>query len=90
MFDAPEGDGIDTVVLACTHFPLLEDELRTAFPRLTFVDGGPGIARRIAHVTREQPWPITPPDGLMVFTGETRAPSLTMLSRYGIGEIKSF
>jgi glutamate racemase len=90
MFDAPAGDRIDTVVLACTHFPLLEDELRTAFPRLTFVDGGPGIARRIAHLTGEQPWPITPPPGLMIFTGDTRAPSLTMLSRYGIGEIKSF
>ena len=24
MFDAPDGDRIDTVVLACTHFPLLE------------------------------------------------------------------
>ena len=32
MFDAPDGDRIDTVVLACTHFPLLADELRAAFP----------------------------------------------------------
>ena len=24
MFDAPGGDRIDTIVLACTHFPLLE------------------------------------------------------------------
>src|SRR5689334_3295253 len=30
MFDADER--IDTVVLACTHFPLLEDELRATFP----------------------------------------------------------
>ena len=90
MFDAPEGDRIDTVVLACTHFPLLEDELRSAFPGMTYVDGGPGIARRIAHLTREQPWPAAPSDGLMVFTGDTRAPSLSMLSRFGIAEIKSF
>src|SRR3954468_7803618 len=27
LFDAPGGDRIDTVVLACTHFPLLEPEL---------------------------------------------------------------
>src|SRR5690349_23928823 len=27
MFDAADGRRIDTVVLACTHFPLLEDEL---------------------------------------------------------------
>src|SRR5216117_1273956 len=26
MFDAPGGDRIATIVLACTHFPLLEDE----------------------------------------------------------------
>src|SRR5213082_2996086 len=32
MFDAPDGDRIDTVVLACTHFPLLDEELRSAFP----------------------------------------------------------
>lgn len=90
MFDAPEGDRIDTVVLACTHFPLLEDELRAAFPGMTYVDGGPGIARRIAHLTREQTWPAAAPHGVMVFTGDTRAPSLSMLSRFGIAEIKSF
>src|SRR5947209_3101844 len=48
MFDAPDGGRIDTIVLACTHFPLLGDELRAAFPGVTYVDGGPGIARRIA------------------------------------------
>ncbi|HEY7006816.1 MAG TPA: glutamate racemase, partial [Sphingomicrobium sp.] len=58
MFDAD--DRIDTVVLACTHFPLLEDELRTAFPDVNYVHGGPGIARRIAYLTREQPWPPSP------------------------------
>ena len=35
MFDAPGGDRIDTVVLACTHFPLLENELAAAFPGIT-------------------------------------------------------
>ena len=35
-------------------------ELRAAFPRVTYVDGGPGIARRIAHLTRGQPWPARP------------------------------
>ena len=33
MFDAPDGDRIDTVVLACTHFPLLEDELARRLSR---------------------------------------------------------
>ena len=89
MFDTPQGELIDTVVLACTHFPLLEDELRAAFPKVCYVDGGTGIARRIAWLTREQPWPASAPQGLMLFTGLARHPSLAMLGRYGIGEIKS-
>ncbi len=49
------GAEIDTVVLACTHFPLIEDELAAAFgPNVRFVDGAAGIARRIAWLTREQ------------------------------------
>ncbi|GAA3889759.1 glutamate racemase [Sphingomonas limnosediminicola] len=89
MFDAPNGDRLDTVVLACTHFPLLADELREAFAHISYVDGGPGIARRIAYLTRDQVWPIAPSPGLMLFTGPTRGPSLKALNRYGIGEMKS-
>src|SRR5690349_24389608 len=36
MFDAPDGERIDTIVLACTHFPLLQDELKLAFPSVSF------------------------------------------------------
>ena len=75
MFDAAQGDRIDTVVLACTHFPLLGPELRTAFPDVTYVDGGPGIARRIAWLTREQPWPAAVAEGLMLFTGPRVTPA---------------
>jgi len=88
MFDAPLGKDIDTVVLACTHFPLLEDELRAAFPGVAYVDGGAGIARRIAWLTREQPWPSEPSEGLMLFTSAVRTPSLAALARFGIGEVK--
>ena len=53
----PGGSSIDTVVLACTHFPLLEPELAGAFGNgVDFVDGAQGIARRIAHLTQGQPW----------------------------------
>jgi glutamate racemase len=51
LLDQPEGDRMDQVVLACTHFPLLLAELAAAAPRpLGFVDGGAGIARRVAHL----------------------------------------
>ena len=89
MFDAPDGDRIDTVVLACTHFPLLDDELRAAFPNVEYVDGGLGIARRIAWLTRDQAWPSEPSAGLMLFTSQTRTPSLAALAGFGIGEIRT-
>jgi glutamate racemase len=89
MFDQPDGHRIDTVVLACTHFPLLEEELRTAFPQVEYVDGGDGIARRISFLTRDQAWPSEPSAGLMLFTSPTRAPSLESLARFGIGEVKT-
>ena len=89
MFDAPGGDRIDTVVLACTHFPLVNNELRAAFPDVTYVDGSAGIARRIAHLTRTQPWPSDPSEGLMLFTSNERVPSLAALGQFGIGEIKT-
>ncbi len=59
---------MDTVVLACTHFPLLRDELQAALPGMVLVDSGDGIARRIAHLTSGQDWPEAPPPGLAVFT----------------------
>jgi glutamate racemase len=51
----PGGDQIDTLVLACTHFPLLSDELRDVFgPDVALVDGAQGIARRIVHLLEGQ------------------------------------
>ena len=69
MFAHPRGDEIDVVVLACTHFPLIEQELAVAAPRgVTFVDGSAGIARRIVHLTSGHAWPIEKPPGIAVFT----------------------
>jgi glutamate racemase len=89
MFDAPGGDRIDVGVLACTHFPLLRHELSQAFPGVQWIDGGPGIARRIAWLTREQPWPTEPGEGVMIFTAEPRSPLLSTLARYGIGDVRT-
>jgi glutamate racemase len=90
MFDAPRGNRIDTVVLACTHFPLLEAELHEAFPEVSYVDGGPGIARRIAYLTKGQPWPSETSEGLLLFTGApTRRPLESALAKLGIGQILS-
>jgi len=64
----PGGERIDTVVLACTHFPLVQDELAAAFGHaVQFIDGADGIARRVAFLTQGQPWRRTGSD-LALFT----------------------
>ena len=90
LFEQPAGDRIDTIVLSSTHFPLVEDELQAATGErdLRFVHGGPGIARRIASLTRDQPWPQEPSEGFMIYTGESGdRPLMSALARFGIGEI---
>ncbi|MEM8694459.1 MAG: glutamate racemase [Pseudomonadota bacterium] len=87
LFSQPGGDRIDTIVLACTHFPLVEEELLAAAPQpVTFVHGGDGIARRVAHLTEEQPWPDAPLPGRAIFIsdGSDPAPLYPCLRRYGI------
>jgi glutamate racemase len=69
----PGGQAMDTLVLACTHFPLLEEELGRALGGgVQFVDGAAGIARRIAFLTQGQEFERTQPD-IAVFTGENGA-----------------
>ena len=85
-----EAETLDTVVLACTHFPLLAEELAEALPRVAFVDGGPGIARRIAFLTKGQPWPDQPPAGIAVFTGGSPPPALAAaLAGFGLTDIRT-
>ena len=41
---------IDTVVLACTHFPFLQEELQQLLPNINYwVNSGEAIARRVSH-----------------------------------------
>lgn len=71
LLDQPGGDRIDTVVLACTHFPLVSGALAAACPRdIAFVDGAEGIARRVATLTERQDWPAAPAEGIAVFTSD--------------------
>lgn len=50
LLQQPCGDQIDTLVLACTHFPLLKQALMDVAPRpLHWVDSGHAVAKRLAH-----------------------------------------
>ncbi|GAA0676459.1 glutamate racemase [Sphingomonas insulae] len=86
LLDQRDGDRIDVIVNACTHFPLVEAELAAAArPTIRFVDGGPGIARRIAFLTAGQAWSGARPHRA-VFTrlGAAEHALAPALARYGI------
>lgn len=68
LLDQPEGGRMDTVVLACTHFPLVREELAHAAPQIMhWVDSGAGIARRVAFLSAEHRW-VGSYRGVAVFT----------------------
>ncbi len=51
LFETEHGDQMDTIVLACTHFPLVLGELAASAPRsVTYVDSGAAIARQTARL----------------------------------------
>ena len=86
------GNRIDTVVLACTHFPLLRDELSEAFgPDVRFVDGAEGIARRICHLTQGQDFDSSASSRFVV-TGEmqTAQKLLPKLKTLGFTGVEQF
>lgn len=57
-----QGPPIDAVVLACTHFPLLREELAAVAPYpVDWIDSGDAIARRVAHLLENNPQPKAAP-----------------------------
>jgi glutamate racemase len=88
----PGGERIDTVVLACTHFSLVEEDLAEAFgPGVRFVDGAQGIARRIAFLTEGQGFERSAPDLALVTRADDDPPALAAaLGRYGLERLEVF
>ncbi|WP_375381636.1 glutamate racemase [uncultured Sphingomonas sp.] len=89
LLDQPGGERIDVIVNACTHFPLLRDALVAVAPEgMAFVDGGPGIARRVAHLTAGQDWPAGRVPHRLVFTrlGERERRTASHLTARGFAE----
>ncbi|MGF1765690.1 glutamate racemase [Aliivibrio kagoshimensis] len=41
---------IDCIVLGCTHFPFLKDEIKTIIDNITIIDSGEAIARRVVEL----------------------------------------
>ena len=86
------GQAIDTVVLACTHFPLLREELGEAFgPDVRLIDGSAGIARRVAALLKGQDFARSEPDRAIT-TGALDIFSLLApaLRRHGLERMERF
>jgi glutamate racemase len=76
----------DTVVLACTHYPLLIDRFKANAPwPVDWVDPAPAIARRVADLLRGRPpGSPTPPPRIVFTSGRAPSPALAAaLSGYG-------
>jgi glutamate racemase len=73
-----DGRRTDTVVLACTHYPLLLDRFRKLAPwPVDWVDPASAIARRVADLLHERPPAASSPAPQIVFTsGRTVTPAL--------------
>lgn len=91
LFDVPGGEKIDTVVLACTHFPLVRGQLIASAPQpVSYVDSGAAIARQTIRVLPAeaeargvggQAFLTSPP--------EDEADLALVLRRYGFPDVQS-
>jgi glutamate racemase len=84
---------VDTLVLACTHYPLLLPRLERLAPwPVTFLDPAPAIARRVVQLMGPAPPGAQPVPGssLAVFTsGEgLAAPLRSALAGYGLARVE--
>jgi glutamate racemase len=85
-FVEKNGARTDTVVLACTHYPLLLAELRSAAPwPVTFIDPAAAIARRVTELLGPAGEARAAPAAGIHFTSGKKvpAPLLSALSGFG-------
>lgn len=54
VLDSEVRAGADTVVLGCTHYSFLKDDILAEFPGITLVDTSEAVARRAVAVLEEQ------------------------------------
>ncbi|WP_298333226.1 glutamate racemase [uncultured Erythrobacter sp.] len=98
LSEQDEAIAMDQVILGCTHFPLIRDELADVAmsdlgwsPDVQFIDGAAGIARRIAHLLDGHIFERTGPDRAVTTGDVDHFFSLEpVLLSYGIDQIEQF
>ncbi len=81
VFQEVNGKRTDMVVLGCTHYPLLTDDIAAVAPwPVTYLDPSTAIARRVGDVLDETACevagPEVPPHGTAIITSQQPAESL--------------
>ena len=86
-FVEADGRRTDTVVLACTHYPLLLERFRANAPwPVEWLDPAPAIARRVADLMRDAPVGTSPAMAprIQFTSGKSPSPALAKaLAGYG-------
>ncbi len=86
-FADTDGRRTDTVVLACTHYPLLIERFRELAPwPVDWLDPAPAIARRVADLVGPRP-ALAPPAPPRIVFSSGRAPSPALaaaLAKFGL------
>jgi len=77
---------IDTLLLACTHYPLLLEKLKKLSPwPVEWIDPAPAIARRVASLLPAPGSPVTEPIRVHFTSGKPPGPALAkVLKSFGI------
>ena len=86
LFEGRFGADIDTVVLACTHFPLLVDELKSVSRQtINWIYSGEAIARRVQSLLSKQPENrrMEPPDCALLIGPPPGAARRKVFGEYG-------
>ena len=85
-----DGRRTDSVVLACTHYPLLAERFRALAPwPVGWIDPAPAIARRVTELLGPKTAAASPAAPRMIFTsGKTPAPAVaSALAGYGFAPV---
>ena len=93
VFRTREGKKTDVVVLGCTHYPLLTEEIAAVAPwSVSYIDPAPAIARRVADIVEETPLmdrnDNVPDRGTVILTSArgSASESLTAYAAMGFGK----
>jgi glutamate racemase len=90
VFRKREGKATDVVVLGCTHYPLLTDDIAKVAPwPVIYIDPAPAIARRTADIVEETrlhgPDDTVPVHGTVILTSARGSESGTLAAYAAMG-----